>query len=68
MTTKDFNGLWRIKTNIEMYQLRINIINSAKVQRLSSFEHRYRIISEIMAMKVYKSNPISIRSKRSSLH
>jgi hypothetical protein len=64
-TTKERDGIWRIKTNDELDELvrHKNIINHIKAQQLSWFGHLYRIPEERMVEIVYKWKPMSIRTQ-----
>ena len=55
-STKERDGTWRIKTNVELNKLirHKNIINYIKTQRLSWFCHLHRMSEERMVRKVYK--------------
>jgi hypothetical protein len=57
--TKENNGIWRIKTNMELDELikhRI-IINYVKAQRLSWFGHKNRLPETDTLKKIYKWKP-----------
>jgi hypothetical protein len=57
--TKENNGIWRIKTNVELDELikHRNIINYVKAQRLSWFGHKNRL----PVKKIYKWKPFTVR-------
>jgi len=62
--TKEANGIWRIKTNKELYELikHRNIINYVKAQRLSWFGHINRrpeisIVKRIQKWKPFTGRP-----------
>jgi hypothetical protein len=54
--TKEDNGNWRIKTNIELDELikHRNIINYVKAQRLSWFGHINRMPENNIVKKIHK--------------
>ena len=54
--TKEDNGNWRIKTNIELDELikHRNIINYVKAQRLSWFGHIHRMPETSSVKKIHK--------------
>jgi hypothetical protein len=54
--TKEDNGIWRIKTNKEVDELKKhrNIINYAEAQRLSWFGHVNRMPETSIVKKIYK--------------
>jgi len=62
-STKEDNGNWRIKTNIEFDELirHRNIINYVKAQRLSSFGHISRMPETSIVKKIYKWKPLTGR-------
>ena len=64
--TKEDNGNWRIKTNIELDKLikHRNIINYVKAQRLSWFGHINRMPETSNVKKIYKWKPFT-RSPKS---
>jgi len=55
-TTKEANGIWRIKTNKELDALikHRNIINYVKVQRLSWFGHTNRMPETAIVKRIHK--------------
>ena len=57
--TKEDNGNWRIKTNIELDELikHRNIINYVKAQRLSWFGHINRMHETSTVKKIHKWKP-----------
>jgi hypothetical protein len=61
--TKEDNGIWRIKTNQEFYELinHQNIINYVKAQRLSWFGHINRMPETSTVRKIYKWKPSKSR-------
>jgi hypothetical protein len=61
--TKESDGTWRIKTNDQLDELirPNNIINHIKSQRLSWFDHLYRMPEERLVRKVYKWKPMLTR-------
>jgi len=61
--TKEDNGNWRIKTNIELDELikRQNIINYVKAQRLSWFGHIIRMPETSTVKKIHKWKPFTER-------
>jgi len=61
--TKERDGAWRIKTNVELDELirHKNIINHIKAERLNWFGHLHRMPEERMVKRVYKWKPMFIR-------
>jgi hypothetical protein len=61
--TKEDNGNWRIKTNIEMDESikHRNTINYVKAQRLSWFGHINRMPETGIVKKIYKWKPFTER-------
>ena len=61
--TKEGNGNWRIKTNIELDELikHRNIINYVKAQRLSWFGHINRMPDTSIVKKIHKWKPFTGR-------
>ena len=61
--TKEENGNWRIKTNIELDELikHRNIINYVKAQRLSWFGHINRMAETGIVKKIHKRKPFTGR-------
>jgi hypothetical protein len=61
--TKEDNGNWRIKTNIELDELikHRNIINYVKGQTLSWFGHIHRRPETSIVQKIYKWKPFTGR-------
>jgi hypothetical protein len=61
--TKERNGTWRSKTNVELDELIRckNIINHIKAERLSWFSHLHRMPEERMVKRVCKWKPMLIR-------
>jgi hypothetical protein len=61
--TKEDNGNWRIKTNIELDELikHRNIINYVKAQRLTWFGHTNRMPETSTVKKIYKWKPFTGR-------
>jgi len=61
--TKEDNGNWRIKTNIELDELikHRNIINYVKAQRLSWFGHINRMPETSTVKKIHKWKPFTGR-------
>jgi len=61
--TKERDGTWRIKTNVELDELirHKNIINQIKTKILRWFGHLHRMLEERIAKTVYKWKPISIQ-------
>ena len=61
--TKEDNGNWRIKTNIELDELikHRNIINYVKAQRLSWFGHINRMSETSIVKKIHKWKPFTGR-------
>ena len=61
--TKEDNGNWRIKTNIEMDELikHRNIINYVKAQSLSWFAHINRMPETSTVKKIHKWKPFTGR-------
>jgi hypothetical protein len=61
--TKEDNGNWRIKTNMELDELikHRNIINYDKAQRLSWFGHINRMAENSTVKKIYKWKPFTGR-------
>jgi hypothetical protein len=61
--TKEDNGNWRIKTNIELDELikHRNIINYVKAQRLSWFGHINRMPETSIVKKKYKGKLFTAR-------
>ena len=61
--TKEVNGIWRIKTNKELYELikHRNIINYVKAQRLSWFGHVNRMPETRIANRIQKWKPFTGR-------
>jgi hypothetical protein len=59
--TKEDNGNWRIKTNIELDELikHHNIINYVKTQRLSWFGHINRMPETSIVKKIHKWKPFT---------
>jgi hypothetical protein len=62
--TKEDNGNWRIKTNIELDELikHRNIMNNVKAQRLSWFGHKNRMAETSFVKKIHKRKPFTGRS------
>ena len=54
--TKEANGIWRIKTNNELYELikHRNIINYVKAQRMSWFGHINRMPETSIVKRIHK--------------
>jgi hypothetical protein len=52
-STKERDGIWRIKTNDELDKLirHKNIINYIKAQRLSLFGHLHRMVKKVYKWK-----------------
>jgi hypothetical protein len=63
--TKEVNGLWRIKTNDELDELkkRKNIIRFIKSQRLKWLSHVERMPIEKEVTRMYKWKPLASRPK-----
>ena len=61
--TKEDNGNWRIKTNIELDELikHRNIINYIKAQRLSLFGHTNRMPETSIVKKIHERKPFTGR-------
>jgi hypothetical protein len=61
--TKEDNGNWRIKTNIELDEIikHRNVINYVKAQRLSWFGHINRMPETSIVKKIQKWKPFSGR-------
>ena len=61
--TKEANGIWRIKTNNELYELikHRNIINYVKAQRLSWFGHINRMPETSIVKRIHKWEPFTGR-------
>ena len=61
--TKEDNGNWRIKTNIELDKVikHRNIINYVKAQRLSWFGHINRMPETSIVKKIHKWKPFTGR-------
>jgi len=61
--TKEDNGNWRIKTNIELDELikHRNIINYIKAQRLSLFGHTNRMPETSIVKKIHEWKPFTGR-------
>jgi hypothetical protein len=61
--TKENNGIWRIKTNMELDELikHRNIINYVTAQRLSWFGHTNRMAETGIEKKIYKWEPFTRR-------
>jgi len=61
--TKEDNGNWRIKTNIELDELikHRNIINYVNAQRLSWFGHINRMPETSIVKKIHKWKPFTGR-------
>jgi hypothetical protein len=61
--TKEDNGTWRIKTNMELGELiqHRNIINYVKSQRLSWFGHINRMPETSILSEIYKCKPFTSR-------
>jgi len=60
--TREDNGNWRIKTNIELDLIKHhNIINYVKAQRLSWFGHINRMPETGIVQKIYKWKPFTGR-------
>ena len=61
--TKEDNGNWRIKTNIELDELikHRNIINYIKAQRLSLFGHTNRMPETSIVKKIHEWKPFTRR-------
>jgi hypothetical protein len=59
--TKEDNGIWRIKTNMELDELikHRNIINYVKAQRLSWFGQINRMPETSIVKKIYKLKPFT---------
>jgi UDP-glucose 6-dehydrogenase len=59
--TKENNGIWRIKTNMELDELikYRNIINYVKAHRLSWFGHTNRMAETGIVKKIYKRKPFT---------
>ena len=57
--TKEDNGNWRIKRNIELGELikHRNVINYVKAQRLSWFGHINRMAETVIVKKIHKWKP-----------
>jgi len=62
-STKEANGIWRIKTNKEMEELikHRNIINYVKAQRLSWFGHINRMRKTSIVKRIHKWKPFTGR-------
>jgi hypothetical protein len=62
-STKEANGIWRIKTNRKLVELikHWNIINYVKSQRLSWFGHMNRMPETSIVRKIYKWKPFTSR-------
>jgi hypothetical protein len=61
--TKEDNGSWRIKANIELDELikHRNIINNVQAQRLSWFGHINRMPETSIVKKIHKQKPFTGR-------
>jgi hypothetical protein len=61
--TKENNGIWRMKTNMELDELikHRNMINYCKAQRLSWFGHINRMPETSTVKKIYKWKPFTGR-------
>jgi len=61
--TKEDNGNWRIKTNIELDELvkHRNIINYVKAQSLRRFRHIRRMPETSIVKKIHKWKPFTGR-------
>jgi hypothetical protein len=61
--TKEDNGIWRTKTNMELDELikHRNIINYVKAQRFSWFGHENRMPESSIVKKIYKWKPFTSR-------
>jgi hypothetical protein len=61
--TKDDNGIWRIKTNVELDELikHRNIINCVKAQRFSWSGHINRMTETSIVKKMCKCKPFTSR-------
>jgi hypothetical protein len=61
--TKGNNGIWRIKTNMELDELikHRNIINYVKARRLSWFGHTNRMAEIGIVKKIHKWKPFTGR-------
>ena len=61
--TKEDNGIWRIKTNMELDELikHRNIINCVKTQRLSWSGHTNRMAETDIVKKIYRWKPFTSR-------
>jgi hypothetical protein len=64
-STKEVNGLWRIKTNEELDELikRKNIIIFIKSQRLKWLGHVERMPNEREVTRIYRWKPLASRPK-----
>jgi hypothetical protein len=66
--TKEDNGNWRIKTNIELDELikHRNIVNYVKAQRLSWFGdiNRTGIVKKIYKWKPFTGRPVGMSKSR----
>jgi len=62
--TKEYNGNWRIKTNIELDELikHRNVINYVKAQKLSWFGHINRMPETSIVKKIQNWKPFTGRS------
>jgi hypothetical protein len=61
--TKENNGIWRIKTNMELDELikHRNVINYVKAKRLSWFGHTNRMAETGIVKEIYKWKPFTGR-------
>jgi hypothetical protein len=61
--TKENNGVWRFKTNVDLDELikHRNIIKYVKAQRLSWFGHINRLAETGTVKKIYKWKPFTGR-------
>jgi hypothetical protein len=62
--TKEYNGIWRIKTNKKLDELtkQRNIINYVKAERLSWFGHINGMPETNIVKRIYKWKPFTSRS------
>ena len=62
-STKEANGIWRIKTNKELYELikHRNITNYVKAQGLSLFGHTNRMPETSIVKRIHKWKPFTGR-------
>jgi hypothetical protein len=60
--TKEDNGIWRIKTNMDLGELikHRNTINYVKAQTLSWFGHTNRMPETDIVKKIYKWKPFKV--------